>query len=156
MSARISPGASTRNGWWGEGEIKFYLDGDTDYPTICGTGTEDYFGGAWNFDVPGKGYTEFSHAVPRHAPGHPSPTGSTTANSDSACIAGTFPTRSTSPNGSESIFRHWAGESGGRYLPLHDDIASTALFYLDQPMTTRPQLPDVDFLAIPGDPAAPK
>ncbi len=37
------------NGWWGEGEIKFFLDGDTDAPTICGTGTEDYFGGAWGF-----------------------------------------------------------------------------------------------------------
>ncbi len=35
--------------WWGEGEMKFYLDGDRDYPTICGTGTEDYFGGAWSF-----------------------------------------------------------------------------------------------------------
>ena len=35
--------------WWGEGEFKFYLDGDTDYPTICGTGEEDYFGGAWSF-----------------------------------------------------------------------------------------------------------
>lgn len=36
-------------GWWGEGEIKFYIDGDKEYPTICGTGTEDYFGGAWCF-----------------------------------------------------------------------------------------------------------
>ncbi len=35
--------------WWGEGEIKFFMDGDGEYPTICGTGTEDYFGGAWNF-----------------------------------------------------------------------------------------------------------
>lgn len=35
--------------WWGEGEFKFYLDGDEQYPTICGTGTEDYFGGAWSF-----------------------------------------------------------------------------------------------------------
>ena len=34
-------------GWWGEGEVKIYLDGDTDYPTICGTGTEDYIGSAW-------------------------------------------------------------------------------------------------------------
>ena len=47
-------------GWWGEGELKIYLDGDDDYPTICGTGTEDYFGGAWNFDVPGHGYTEYT------------------------------------------------------------------------------------------------
>lgn len=33
--------------WWGEGELKVYLDGDTDLPTICGTGTEDYLGSAW-------------------------------------------------------------------------------------------------------------
>ncbi len=48
------------NGWWGEGEIKFYLDDDTEFPTICGTGTEDYICGAYNFDVPGQGYTTFS------------------------------------------------------------------------------------------------
>ena len=35
--------------WWGEGEVKFYLDGDEEYPTICGTGTEEYFGGSWSF-----------------------------------------------------------------------------------------------------------
>ena len=35
--------------WWGEGEMKFYIDGDEDFPTICGTGTEDYFGGSWSF-----------------------------------------------------------------------------------------------------------
>ena len=39
------------NGWWGEGEIKFYMDGDDKFPTICGTGTEDYFCGSYNFDV---------------------------------------------------------------------------------------------------------
>ncbi len=33
--------------WWGEGEFKVYLDGDSDLPTICGTGTEDYLGSAW-------------------------------------------------------------------------------------------------------------
>ena len=48
-------------GWWGEGEIKFFLDGDKEYPTICGTGTEDYFCGSYNFDVKGH-YTEFSTA----------------------------------------------------------------------------------------------
>lgn len=40
--------------WWGEGEVKFFLDGDGEFPTICGTGTEDYFGGAWNFDLGGR------------------------------------------------------------------------------------------------------
>ncbi len=48
-------------GWWGEGEIKFFLDGDTDYPTICGTGTEDYFCGSYNFEnQTTKQYQEFS------------------------------------------------------------------------------------------------
>lgn len=35
--------------WWGEGEMKFFIDHDSKWPTICGTGTEDYFGGAWDF-----------------------------------------------------------------------------------------------------------
>jgi hypothetical protein len=38
------------SGWWGEGEIKFYMDGDTDFATIVGTGTEDYFCGSYNFE----------------------------------------------------------------------------------------------------------
>ena len=56
------------NGWWGEGEIKFFIDGDTKFPTICGTGTEDYFCGSYDFDTRKKNaagveevnYTEFS------------------------------------------------------------------------------------------------
>lgn len=35
--------------WWGEGELKFFIDDDQEFPTICGTGTEDYVGGAWSF-----------------------------------------------------------------------------------------------------------
>lgn len=34
-------------GWWGEGEVKMYLDGDEEWPTIVGTGTEDYIGTGW-------------------------------------------------------------------------------------------------------------
>jgi hypothetical protein len=40
--------------WWGEGEVKVYLDGDTTNPTLCGTGSEDYVGAAW-------GLGAFSH-----------------------------------------------------------------------------------------------
>jgi len=36
-----------KDNWWGEGEMKFYLDGDKDFPTLCGTGVEDYIGAAW-------------------------------------------------------------------------------------------------------------
>jgi hypothetical protein len=51
------------NGWWGEGEIKFYIDGDKDFATIVGTGTEDYFCGSYNFENRAtKQYQEFSTA----------------------------------------------------------------------------------------------
>jgi hypothetical protein len=48
------------NGWWGEGEIKFFMDGDSEFPTICGTGTEDYFCGAYNFENQPGEYREFT------------------------------------------------------------------------------------------------
>ena len=35
------------NSWWGEGEVKIFLDGDGAHPTLVGTGTEDYIGTAW-------------------------------------------------------------------------------------------------------------
>ncbi|HEY8510556.1 MAG TPA: glycoside hydrolase family 172 protein [Cyclobacteriaceae bacterium] len=51
------------NGWWGEGEIKFFIDGDKDFATIVGTGTEDYFCGSYNFENRAtKQYQEFSTA----------------------------------------------------------------------------------------------
>jgi len=34
--------------WWGEGEVKIYIDGDVELPTLCGTGTEDYIGTGWS------------------------------------------------------------------------------------------------------------
>jgi len=65
--------AQLSTGWWGEGEIKFYIDGDKEFPTICGTGTEDYFGGAWCFgdtySTPFLGYPLWHKAegeVPKH------------------------------------------------------------------------------------------
>lgn len=42
-------------GWWGEGEVKMFVDGDTNFPTIVGTGTEDYIGTGWGQD-------KFTHA----------------------------------------------------------------------------------------------
>ncbi|MCI6004583.1 MAG: glycoside hydrolase family 172 protein [Blautia sp.] len=51
--------------WYGEGEVKFYIDGDQEYPTICGTGTEDYFGGAWSFATRENGRTvENTYSTP--------------------------------------------------------------------------------------------
>jgi hypothetical protein len=135
------------SGWWGEGEIKFYLDDDEEYPTICGTGTEDYFGGAWNFDVPGQGYTVYSTpylGLPQ------------VIRPDGLYVSqqrfGMYRWHILDPI-------HFAGRlrvdiqalgwrSGGRYLPLRDDIASTALFYLDRPTARRPRTATADDLEI--------
>lgn len=49
------------NRWWGEGEVKFYLDGDKEFPSITSTGLEDYFLGSFDFeDNAGKNYVTYS------------------------------------------------------------------------------------------------
>lgn len=135
------------SGWWGEGEIKFYLDGDEEFPTICGTGTEDYFGGAWNFDVPGRGYTSFStpflglHQILK-------PDGLYRSQQR----FGLYRWHILDPIRFQSDLRvtiqalGW--RSGGRYLPLHDDIASTAFWYQRETSAEQPPTPDVSALEI--------
>jgi hypothetical protein len=135
------------SGWWGEGEFKFYLDGDVEYPTICGTGTEDYFGGAWNFDVPGQGYTSFStpflglHQILR-------PDGLYRSQQR----FGMYRWHIMDPIRFQSDLRvtlqalGW--RSGHRYLPLQDDIASTAFWYQKETSSPRPPTPDADALEV--------
>ncbi len=154
------------NGWWGEGEIKFYLDGDirpgqkyaehTDdkdaaaYPTICGTGTEDYFCGSYNFENQvTHQYQEFNTpyaGVPQVIrPG----------------VAGMYeqqqrfglyrwhimdPIRFDQDLAVTIQAIGW--RSGWRYLPLQDDIASVAYWYQTLPTAPFPQLPDRDYLEI--------
>lgn len=141
------------NGWWGEGEIKFYMDDDTDFPTIAGTGTEDYFGGAWNFDIPGEGYTSFTTPYL----GMPQ-----VIRPDGLYIAqqrfGMYRWHVADPirfaTGLPKVDIQALGwKSAGRYLPLRDDIASTALFYLDKPVAARPASPDFDTMEIQYNPA---
>jgi hypothetical protein len=45
LGVRLHPGMT--NFWWGEGEVKAYIDGDAEFPTLCGTGTEDYIGSGY-------------------------------------------------------------------------------------------------------------
>lgn len=47
MTVGLNTDSSYSKSWWGEGEVKMYLDGDSAYPTIAGTGAEDYIGSAW-------------------------------------------------------------------------------------------------------------
>lgn len=134
-------------GWWGEGEVKFYLDGDDRLPTICGTGTEDYFGGAWNFDVPGQGYTAFTtpylglHQILR-------PDG----NYRSQQRFGMYRWHVADPiaftRGLRVDVQALGWRSDGRYLQLADDISSTAFFYLDRTRTERPAPPELDHLEV--------
>ena len=135
------------NGWWGEGEIKFFLDGDREYPTICGTGTEDYFGGAWNFDVPGEGYTAFST---------PFLGLSQILRPDGLYKSqqrfGMYRWHVMDPIRFQSdlsvTIQALGWRAGRRYLPLQDDIASTAFYYLRETSSPRPPLPDADGLEV--------
>ncbi len=135
-------------GWWGEGEIKFYMDDDTEHPTICGTGTEDYFGGAWNFDIPGKGYTAFTTPY-LGMPQVIRPDGLYVSQQRFGMYRWHVADPVRFATGLPKVDIQALGwKSAGRYLPLRDDIASTAFFYLDTPTANRPSAPGFEEMEI--------
>jgi hypothetical protein len=142
---------SHNTGWWGEGEMKFYLDGDGEWPTYCGTGTEDYFGGAWAFEVsPGEygDYTTPFLGMPQVIrPGnmhHSQPR------------FGLYRWHVMDPIHFQTDLRvtmqalGWRAKQAGqeRYLPLQDDIASLAVWYQAEPHAPFPALPGWDRLEV--------
>lgn len=136
------------NGWWGEGEIKFFLDGDKEFPTICGTGTEDYFCGSYNFENKTKGeYQEFSTPYTGLAQVI-KPDGVY----KSQMRFGLYRWHIMDPvrfkENLKVTIQALGWRSGGRYLPLQDDIASTAYWYQAEPHAAFPKLPDKDYLEI--------
>ena len=134
------------NRWWGEGEIKFFMDGDKQFPTICGTGTEDYFCGSYNFDRGGK-YIEFStpyaglHQVIR-------PDGTYRANQR----FGMYRWHITDPIRFEKDLKVTIQDLGWRadrrYLAQRSDISSVAFWYQQEPHRTSPELPSKDDLEV--------
>jgi hypothetical protein len=143
------------NGWWGEGEIKFYMDGDTKFPTINGTGTEDYFGGSYDFDTRTKNadgvseshYTEFTSPYSGlcqviRGDGH----------YNVSQQFGLYRWHLTDPIRFEKDLKVTIQDLGwhpdGRYLPLQDDIASTVFWYQTEPHNPFPPLPDKDALEV--------
>jgi hypothetical protein len=120
------------NGWWGEGEIKFFMDGDGEYPTICGTGTEDYFGGAWCFDgqtysTPFLGYPLYRKSegeMPRH---------------------GLYRWHVMDPIRFRANLKVTIQALGwwphGKFQPLTDDIASVGYWYQSEPHAAFPAFP---------------
>jgi hypothetical protein len=138
-------------GWWGEGEIKFYLDGDSQGATICGTGTEDYFGGAWAFEQPEGSYGAYSTPF-LGMPQVITPDGFF----KSQQRFGLYRWHVMDPIRFREDLRvtiqalGWRAARSGqpRYLPLQDDIASTALWYQTEPHLPYPALPDLNSLEV--------
>ena len=132
-------------GWWGEGEFKAFIDGDKEFPTICGTGTEDYFGGAWgfmdNFTAPYLGYLDLSAIA---QPGRK--IGILGSRHSMYRFHIMDPIRFAEDLKITMQALGWRSE--GRYLPLQDDIASVAYWYQTEPHSTFPQLGTRDDLEV--------
>ncbi len=136
------------SGWWGEGEIKFFLDGDKDFPSICGTGTEDYFCGSYDFV--NKQTDQYQEYTTPYA-GMPQ-----VLRPDSTFKSqmrfGLYRWHITDPVRFQRDLRiniqalGWRRDR--RYLPLQDDISSVAYWYQSLPSAPFPKLPDKDYLEI--------
>lgn len=148
------------NGWWGEGEVKFFMDGDVQYPTICGTGTEDYFCGSYDFDSKTTNaagfvdnhYTEFSSpysglAQVIRGDGH----------YNSQQRFGLYRWHIRDPVRFDKNLKvtiqalgwtAWAADELSKYLPLQDDISSVVYWYQTEPHRPFPPLPSKDQLEI--------
>lgn len=133
------------NLWWGEGEVKFYIDGDREFPTYCGTGAEDYFGGAWGFFTPDKQSYETFTAPYLGYHQWIRPDGFNSANTrhgmyrwhilDPIFFHQDFKATIQALGWRKSI------EGKDKYLPLQDDIASTAFWYQLDPHQPFPPFP---------------
>ena len=150
------------NGWWGEGEIKFYLDGDTDpalsngksvagstgFPTICGTGTEDYFCGSYNFENKAtQQYQEFSGPY-TGVPHIVRPNGVYEANMRFSLYRWHIADPVRFQRDLKVTIQALGWRRDGRFLPLRDDIASVAFWYQSLSTAPFPALPTADELEI--------
>ena len=134
------------NGWWGEGEIKFYIDDDKDFPTICGTGTEDYFCGAYDFEVKGD-YIEFTTPYSgMHKVCYTDETYRSQRYFDMYRWHVVDPVYFKENLKITIQALGWRSE--GRYLVLQDDISSVAYWYSDTLDDEYPPFPDANALEI--------
>jgi hypothetical protein len=134
------------NGWWGEGEIKFYLDGDTTFPTINGTGTEDYFNGSYDFE------NQLTHQYETFTSPYSGlaqvikPDGLYQSQERFGLYRWHISDPIRFDHDLKVTIQDLGWQSGGRYLPLTDDIASVAYWYQTEPHKPFPKLPDKDHL----------
>jgi len=138
---------SNNNGWWGEGEIKFYIDGDDKYPTICGTGTEDYFCGSFNFEDQSK-----QQYAPYNTPYAGFYVVPLSHMYDVQTRFGLYRWHINDPVRFKKDMRitiqALGHREGGRLLPLQDDISSVAFWYQKLPGNVFPELKDKDYLEV--------
>jgi hypothetical protein len=136
------------NGWWGEGEIKFFIDGDKEFPTICGTGTEDYFCGSYGFANPETDlYQEFTTPF-AGMPQVIRPDGQWKTQQRFSLYRWHIMDPVRFEKDMKVTIQALGWRKGGRYLPLQDDIASVAYWYQAEPHAPFPKLPDKDYLEI--------
>ena len=127
---------TNNNGWWGEGEIKFFMDGDKKFPTICGTGTEDYFCGSYGFaGNTDKGRQYIDYTTPYVGFHVIRPDDNLLRKSQTRF--GMYRWHIQDPvrfdKDLKVTMQALGWRSGGRYLPLQDDIASVAFWYQQEP-----------------------
>lgn len=135
-------------GWWGEGEIKFYMDSD-EYPTICGTGTEDYFCGSYNFENKTTQQYEVFTTLYAGLCQVIRPDGLY----QSQTRFGLYRWHIIDPVRFENDLKVTIQALGWRsnprrYLPLQDDISSVAFWYQTLPTIKFPALPSKDELEV--------
>ncbi|MBK7710977.1 MAG: DUF2961 domain-containing protein [Bacteroidales bacterium] len=128
------------NGWWGEGEIKFFMDGDSKFPTICGTGTEDYFCGSYNFDREGK-YTEFCTPYSGLVQVI-KPDGSYKSQQRFGLYRWHIMDPIRFDTDLKITIQDLGWHQGGRYLKQQSDISSACFWYQSEPHAKFPKLPE--------------
>jgi len=136
------------SGWWGEGEIKFFMDGDADFATIVGTGTEDYFCGSYNFENrQTRQYQEFTTPY-AGMPLVVKPDGVYQSQQRFSLYRWHIMDPIRFARDLRVTIQALGWRAGGRYLPLQDDIASVAYWYQTEPHAPFPKLPARDGLEI--------
>ena len=132
--------------WWGEGEVKFFIDDDQKYPTICGTGTEDYFGGAWSFGTTDDGiektfctlYSGYPYYNKNNIVSYPY------SNNDCLPMRGLYRWHIPDPIRFEKALKVTIQQIGRNQFGMferEDDYASIAYWYQNEPHTVFPKLP---------------
>lgn len=143
---------SPRNSaWWGEGEVKFYLDGDEEFPTITSTGLEDYFCGAYDF-MTNRQYTTFTNLY-CGLPQVILPDGKY----QSETRFGLYRFHIKDPIRFKESLKVTAQDLGWNsdgtlYVARQDDISSCAYWYQTLPTAPFPQLPSWQELDIAFEP----